>query len=60
MRRWRIPLSGRSQTEICVLDNTAQGLGQGKKQGHLEDSRQEAGGVAWDMGHGAWGMGHGA
>jgi hypothetical protein len=26
----------------------------GKKQGHLEDSRQEAGGVAWDMEHGAW------
>ena len=22
---------------MCVLDNTAQGLGQGKKQAHLED-----------------------
>jgi len=28
---------------MCVLDNTAQGLGQGKKQAHLEDN--------W---HGAW------
>jgi hypothetical protein len=28
---------------MCVLDNTAQGLGQGKKQAHLEGS--------W---HGAW------
>jgi len=34
---------------MCVLDNTAQGLGQGKKQGHLEDSWQEAGGVAWGI-----------
>jgi len=30
---------------MCVLDNTAQGLGQGKKQVHLEDN--------W---HGAWSM----
>ena len=30
---------------MCVLDNTAQGLGQGKKQAHLEDD--------W---HGAWDM----
>jgi hypothetical protein len=30
---------------MCVLDNTAQGLGQGKKPAHLEDS--------W---HGAWSM----
>ena len=30
---------------MCVLDNTAQGLGQGKKQAHLED--------IW---HGAWSM----
>ena len=28
---------------MCVLDNTAQGLGQGKKQGHLEDSWHGAG-----------------
>jgi hypothetical protein len=35
LRRW---LSSRSQTEMCVLDNTAQGLGQGKKQAHFEDS----------------------
>lgn len=34
---------------MCVLDNTAQGLGQGKKQGHLDDSWQEA----W---HGALGI----
>jgi len=25
---------------MCVLDNTAQGLGQGKKQAHFEDSWQ--------------------
>ena len=28
---------------MCVLDNTAQRRGQGKKQGHLEDNRQGAG-----------------
>jgi hypothetical protein len=27
---------------MCVLDNTAQGRGQGKKQAHLEDSWQGA------------------
>jgi hypothetical protein len=32
---------------MCVLDNTAQGLGQGKKQVHLEEN--------W---HGAWSIGH--
>jgi len=30
---------------MCVLDNTAQGLGQGKKPAHLEDSWQGA----WSM-----------
>jgi len=30
---------------MCVLDNTAQRRGQGKKQGHLEDSWH----VAWSM-----------
>jgi len=30
---------------MCVLDNTAQGLGQGKKQVHLEDNWQGA----WSM-----------
>ena len=30
---------------MCVLDNTAQGLGQGKKQAHLEDSWQGS----WSM-----------
>jgi len=34
---------------MCVLDNTAQRRGQGKKQGHLEDG--------W---HGAWSMEKGA
>ena len=43
VRRWRIHLSRWSQTEMCVLDNTAQGRGQGKKQAHLEDSWQGAG-----------------
>jgi hypothetical protein len=41
---------------MCVLDNTAQGLGQGKKQVHLED---------WGKGKNRstlkrTGMGHGA
>jgi len=35
---------------MCVLDNTAQGLGQGKKQAHLR--RRLAGGRRRGMEHG--------